>query len=180
MIRGKPTYGMHPKEKLIREQRLIAATKNNFMGEAGKLGTIVRFLGQPIISQGGGMYEATYLKDIFRDEPALPEIDVNTETHVLGWGFDGLSRGIHLEIQHRFDERKITVWYKGYQVYCEIAGELDSYAPFPEWETIIERLYLQAKKKQKTHKDDMAEQAKVDKAMETASWLKRMRMMWGI
>ena len=62
---------MNEKEKRIQEQRTIEATKKNLMGLTGKIGTIVRNLGQPMISQCEG---GTFLDTSYLDDPwALPE-----------------------------------------------------------------------------------------------------------
>ena len=46
-------------EKRIQEKRTVEATKKKLMGFNGKLGCIVRNLGQPIIAQseGGGLHD---------------------------------------------------------------------------------------------------------------------------
>jgi len=104
------------KEKVIREKRTIEATGKNFMGITGKMGTIAKVLGSPIIRQGSGMMDVSYMEDPFevieserektmsgqdgpemwRDE--IQEMD-DAATQDEGWVFDGLSRGMHLEIK---------------------------------------------------------------------------------
>jgi hypothetical protein len=97
----------------------------------------------------------------------------------LGWHFDGLSRGMHLEIKMLLDSKEITVQYQGYAVYKESGGELEIFAP-GEWETKIEQLYAQAKKKSEVakieEKQEIMEQAKADKK----SWLQQMKERWGL
>ena len=52
---------MNDHEKKIKEQRTSEATRKNFMGFEGKIGCIVRNLGQPIVSQqmGGTYFDST-------------------------------------------------------------------------------------------------------------------------
>jgi len=45
---------MNEQEKRLKEQRTIQATDKNLMGISGKLGTIVKYLGQPIVLQHDG------------------------------------------------------------------------------------------------------------------------------
>jgi hypothetical protein len=201
------------KEKVIREKRTIEATKKNLMGPAGKIGIIVRALGDPIMAQGGSNIDTYYLEDPFEDfsnveyektlsgqnGPVAWTDDLieneggagaihEDNSNFLGYVFDGLSRGIHIEIQYIRQIDIMTmrqiytlkVHYKGYEVYKEVAGELDAYAPFPEWEDLILRLYKNAKEKHKSIKDqeytDLIEV--VDK--KKASFLDRLRMRWGV
>ena len=78
-----------------------------------------------------------------------------SNTEHLGWFFDGLNRGIHLEIKCLSEEGRLTVRYKGYQVYDESAGELLSYNPNEDWEKHVNKLFETAKiKEQKTKKEE--------------------------
>ena len=47
---------MRDKEQKIIEQRTIEASKKGLMGFSGKLGTILRYLGQPIVTNSAGMW----------------------------------------------------------------------------------------------------------------------------
>jgi len=193
------------KEKIIRERRTIEATKKNLMGPSGKIGIIVRALGSPIMSEGGTYVDTNYLENPYDDF-----VDVEYEQTVsgqdgpvawrdqighnesgagvvheenpnfLGYVFDGLSRGIHIEIQYMRHEHILRVHYKGYEVYREVAGELNAYGPFPEWEEIIFRLYKNAKEKYKNIKDQ--EYAELSDAVDRkkASFWNRLKMRWGV
>ena len=141
----------------IQEQRTIEATKNNLMGFNGKLGCIAKNLGDPIIAEhSGGQYfssnEMTDYLNLDQDEEeqirsvhftmgghTLEEpgdVDptwsrkLNKEysnTEHLGWFFDGLGRGIHLEIKCISEEGKITVNFKGFLRSEEHTSELQSH-----------------------------------------------------
>ena len=117
--------GIEDKEKLIREQRTIEATKKNLMGLGGKLGCILRNLGQPIIGQydEGRLFSTTnvdpingetldpfdeleedYIKHMGMggmpeptgDEWGDRDYDIpDTHTVMYGWHWDGLSQGYH-------------------------------------------------------------------------------------
>ena len=148
---------MNDKEKVIKDQRTIEASRKGFMGLGGKLGCVLKNLGQPIVSQheGGLMYHSTSLEDYANmevedpydlrggtPEEILDQIEVmdmdETTIHSLGWMFDGLSRGMQLEIKYVTETNVLTVHYKGHMVYNEIGGELGAYAPMKEWEDCIE------------------------------------------
>ena len=52
---------MNDKEKRIKEQRLIEATRKGFTGLSGKFGIILKHLGQPIIAQNDAMHFNGYI-----------------------------------------------------------------------------------------------------------------------
>jgi hypothetical protein len=186
------------KENVIREQRTIEATKKNLMGPAGKFGLILQAFGTPVIRQGSGMFDSSYLDDpyedftdteysptvsgqngpvSYRDEIALADME---NIHNEGLLFDGLSRGMHLEIVYWQTESKLQVSYKGYPVYIEIAGELETYAPFDDWENLIERLAKAAKEKLKTIKKAQEEEISEKIQEKKKSFFQNLRLRWGI
>ena len=180
---------MDSKESLIREKRTIQALRNDLMGPSGKLGTICRYLGDKIQfqSMGGGFilddpYEITNIPDQFSNEgllQELPEFD-DEITYEVGWVFDGMSRGMHIEIKYIDHEKRLTTTYKGYEVFVEIAGELEKYAPFPEWEDMVERLYKAATENRKKLKKEEKQNLKELVSRKQQSFLQKMRMKWGI
>lgn len=149
-------------EESIRQQRTIEAVKNNLMGNNGKLGIILSAYGTSIIRQNTDSpnyswsepddfvyteYSPTLSGEgpvAWRDEILESENDSITEEGVV---FDGLSRGMHLEIIYWEAENEIKVSFKGHLVYREIAGQLEAYYPSPLWESHIDRLYKSAKDK---------------------------------
>ena len=186
------------KENVIREKRTIEATKKNLMGPAGKLGQILQAFGSPIIRQGSGLMDAGFLDDpyddlvhteysptmsgqqgpvSYRDELLAPD---SHEQYTEGQIFDGLSRGLHLEIVFRAVDNELTVRYKGYVVYKEVAGELDAYGPFPEWEDMIDRLYKSAKEKLKTVKKQLEVEIGQKIEEKKRSFWRDLRLRWGI
>lgn len=208
-------------EKRIQEKRAIEATKKKLMGCNGKLGCIVRNLGQPLIAQteGGGLHEygptlgtdwlyddQTPLENLrtadelvknlptaeVLDELGNPVADIegkewretndriNYTTDQVGWHFDGLSRGMHLEIKYEDANKVLVVHYKGHEVYREMAGELFGYAPHQEWEEKIDQLYTVAKKlddqnKQQERKEEIQEAKHLKD-----SWWEKTRNKWGL
>lgn len=193
------------KEKVIRERRTSLAVKNNMMGPSGKLGIIVKAFGHPIMYEGGGYVDTNYLEDPYADftdteyEKTLSGQDgpvawqdrildgeegaggvYDENPNFLGYVFDGLSRGIHMEIKYMRQEHVLRVDYKGYEVYREVAGELEAYSPNEEWEGIINKLHKNAKDKYKELKD--IEQAELLEAVERKknSFWERLRTRWGL
>lgn len=136
---------MREKEERIKEQRLLEATRKGLTGLEGKFGTILQYLGQPIISAHAGSYfESNELPDVYadlEDEPELPTADVERVIVESGYVFDALSSGLHLEIQYLAEKQKLAVYYCGNLVYCEIASDLECYVPSTEWESKVDMLY---------------------------------------
>lgn len=186
------------KENVIREKRTIEATKKDLMGPSGKLGTILHAFGSPVMRQGSGLVDVGYLSDPYHDfvhtdyastmsgqrgpvahrDELLDLEDDNVYNE--GLLFDGLSRGLHMEILYWHDINEIKVSYKGFVVYKEVAGELDAYAPFPEWEAMVEKLHRAAKERMKKIKHEQeVEYAERIQVKKKAFW-QELRMRWGI
>lgn len=136
------------REDRLREARTTEAMKNGYTGMEGKFALIAKRLGQPIMHQGSSCYEQTFLEDPFAiedKEDTLPMLDEDDNSYEIGLHFDGLSRGANLSVFVHFYNNEIVVEYEGRKVYREIAGELERYAPAPEWESKIESFYNAAK-----------------------------------
>lgn len=170
---------MNAKEKAIQEQRTNQAIRENYMGSAGKIGMIAKWMGSEIISETGGLYDVNYLPQSEEDTDGLPVAE-DTYLSLEGYVFDGLSRGMHLEIRYINKESKLTVDYRGYRVYTEIAGDIAAFAPFPEWMDMIEKLYKIAVEKQKKKFADCEEEDVIEIKKQQATWLQKLRMRWGI
>ncbi len=174
---------MQEKEKLIKEKRTILATKNGLIGPNGKLGCIVMYLGQKIMEQGssGFGYEASYLPDpeeyIMEEEWIRDASD--DEVTQIGWLFDGLSWGMHLEIKYVEDEAKLSVYYKGNLVYCEMAGDLQAYAPSQTWESLVDKLYEKAKTIRKDEMEEEKELRIIKGEKKKQSFLEKLKRTWG-
>lgn len=185
-------------ENPIREKRTIEATKKNLMGVTGKFGTILQAFGTPVVRQGASFMDTGFLSDPYQDDiyeefestasgqygPKKYRDEIRTaefdNSYNEGLIFDGLSRGMHLEIVYWNAENHLKVSYKGYPVYVEIAGELEGYAPFDEWEQLIERLYTAAKQKVKQNKL-LKEQEMINKVNKRKQdFWQNLRMRWGI
>jgi len=172
---------LQTKARIIRERRTIMATTKNMMGPSGKLGSIAKWLGDPVIRQGTGLFDQTYLPDMIdeEDDGGVPIID-NSFIQEEGWHFDGLSRGIHLEILYLSGINKLTAYSKGFLVYEELRGDLYAYAPAPEWEDKIEMLYKQAKKRAEDMGFAIREAKEASKAERVMTFLTDLRARWGI
>lgn len=174
---------MNDKEKRIKEQRLIEAAKKNFLGANGKLGSICRYLGESIKGTGGVFYDSyEYNFDNWGEEDPndLPTEELDTSVYSMGYVFDGLSRGMHLEIKYLKYEKKLSCHYKGYEVYTEVAGDLTGYAPFPEWEILIDKLYKVAKNTARAKKIQFTKEQKIEGTVKAKGFLQKMRERWGI
>jgi len=139
----------HQLEK-IREERTLLAYRKNLMGQGGKLGIIAKTLGQPIMAEMGT--DVTWMEDPYAiyDADDIPMFMDDPCATPIGWIWDGLREGIHLEIRMDGFKNELTCDYKGYRVYQEENGMLMAYAPrhpiVGEWEHIIDDLFNRAKK----------------------------------
>lgn len=174
---------MFSKLEKIKEERTIEATKKDLMGIRGKLGTIVTVLGDPIRT-----HKENEFFDEDEEENDIPIMDLDMVSHKIGYIFSGLSRGYHLEIKLLFryqedpphNKHILNLEYKGYNVFLEVGGELESYAPSQEWESIVEKLYQKAKDKDKeTKKIEKKEKEKENKNI-ISKLLEELKSRWGI
>lgn len=100
-------------------------------------------------------------------------------TRTIGMHFDGLSRGMHLEIKYDDSTTELEVHYKGYLVYKEVKGELATYIPIDEWEGWIERLFKSAKEIQRRLREKEFEDQVQETEKRKAGWLVEMAKKWG-
>lgn len=193
---------MRKEEVVIKEKRTLEATQKNLMGSEGKLGTILRHLGTPIIAhhQGGGLFDQSYLED-WNDLPEdeMPTMSVGEEQSPegwewdttprdpedvslvqIGWHFDGLSRGMHFEIKYDDQDKILTAHYKGHLVYKEMAGDLAAFVPLQEWEDYVESLYIAARPKEQESQIKERENRKEEVRRAKQSFLQKMRDKWGL
>jgi len=189
-------------ELKIREQRTAEANNKGLMGQGGKIGTVLRALGSPIVGQTEGMsFLDTEGRDdepsgfILRDMPmfdmdgvARPESSewgdaaepMSSSTRAVGYHFDGLSRSMHLEIIYKEEEAELSVYHRGFLVYQEVQGELSCYMPIKEWEDWISSLNKVSKRMQRESKENEFKD-KVQKATESKnSWIRYIQSRWGI
>lgn len=191
-------------EARIKEQRVLEANKKGLVGFSGKIGSVLKAFGSEIVS-----HESESIVPLFEEIPEeprnakelmsyIPTVDVEGssrpdtaewgeagETHFastrkIGMHFDGLSRGMHMEIKYDDEKSELSLTYKGYLAYRETMGDLDVYVPNEEWEGWIERLWSLSKKIQRQNKElefkKKAEEA--DRAKE--EWWVSLRKRWGI
>lgn len=191
-------------ELRIKEQRVLEANKKGLMGASGKIGTTLRMLGSDIIYHGED-YGVSFLhSDEDKEEPKnakemlsyMPTMDAesnerptgeewseigeirNVTTRKIGMHFDGLSRGMHMEIKYNEEKSELSVTHKGYLVYKEVMGDLEVYVP-GEWEGWVERLWSLSREKQRKQKEEEFKE-KAEKANEAKSdWLEYLIRRWG-
>lgn len=197
-------------EERIREQRTVEANRKGLVGHGGKIGVVLKVFGQPIVAQSeGGIYVDTHKLeewDKFDSEPRnavemmkkIPVMDTGSHerpssdewsemddpisygTRTVGWHFDGLGRGMHLEIKYEESTTEFTVTYKGYQVYKEVKGELIAYIPHAEWEGWIDMLFKKAREIQRVMKEKEFEEQMRAAEKSKENWLREIASRWGI
>src|ERR1019366_3555113 len=137
---------MNKKEEAIKEKRTREAVNRNLMGLNGKLGIICQHLGSEIMQDGGGMYESSDMDDVWLlegdGEDKLPTMEEGG--NIIGYIFDGLNMGFHLEIKYLDYRKELNCYHKGHEVYKEVSGELEAYAPYSAWEEMVEHLFKRA------------------------------------
>lgn len=192
---------MNEHEQKIKDLRTLEAKRKDYMGLKGKFGIILKTMGEPIVahtSGGGKFYTETSLNDYMSlEEENIPTTDTEERglpdgqewnvpenisffgTHNEGWHFDGLSRGCPLEIWFKDDESELRVTYKGIVVYRELAGDLKAYVPAEEWQAMIERLYLHARKALKEHQNEHNRKTSESKKRSKSAWVEKMKRLWG-
>jgi hypothetical protein len=172
---------MRREEKIVQEKRTIEAITKNLMGLGGKLGIIAKYLGDKIIRQGSSLYDVSYMDDPYDlpDDGGIKDSEdgVNCEEGLV---FDGLRFGMHIEIHVFSAENKIVVYYRGFEVYREESGDLLGYAPFPEWEKLIDSLYKKARKREEESKQNVIEKMENEIKKSKKSFFEKLGMRWGI
>lgn len=176
---------MFEKEKLVKEQRLSEATRKNLVGLEGKFGTILKYLGDSIIGHsqggGGGLFESNPMSDVWdiEEDESIPTADLDDNVMEEGMHFDGLRRGIHLEIIYKIASKEIAVLFEGYDVYRESEGELICYIPSERWESIIDKLFKIAKGKEVKHKVESKKRNEAEAEKLKSNFLKHLKKAWG-
>lgn len=159
----------------------MQAMKNGLMGSSGKLAKIAISIGDPIYRQGGGSCEASYLPDFYDldNEEEILTADEDEVVLLIGFHFDGLKHGLHLEIMWNEQIRQLKVYFKGHIVYNEIANELESYVPNKEWESKIDEIFESCKKREKRNKAKRNENNVVIAKKRQKEFLDEMQKKWG-
>lgn len=171
-------------EQIIKEKRVIEATKKDYLGSSGKFAVISKNLGDQIIDQGslGGNF---IVYDDFWGQAENPEgsvsyLDENANLTSVGYYFYGLNYSYNIEIFYFEDQKKIDVKYNNDTVYREIGGDLERYVPNQDWENKIEILYKIAKPIEESNKK--AEKKAMKEAFENKknNILSYLKSKWGI
>ena len=166
-------------ENKIKEKRLAEALNKDFFGPQGKLSVICQVLGDPIIEDffDGDQSELLYFN--VEEENEAKTFSEDHMTSLLGYFYDGLNTGNHLEIKYLIQENEIKLYHKGYLKYHELANELLSYIPEKEWESYIDNIFIKSREKlkhiniQKLKEQDLrAEKMKKD-------LIDKIRSKWG-
>lgn len=178
---------MHEKEKQLHDQRLLEATRKGLMGLDGKLGCVVKYLGQPIMDQTASFYmpnEMYFPWREFEEEPTgkcgIPEADAEEGIMEIGRQFSGLSSGVNLEITYLEGEKELKAVFDGKLVFREVTGELKSYSPNKIWESKVEDFYVIAKKRELKAYEKEVQEYEEEKVVETNRFLQYLRDKWGI
>lgn len=172
---------------------------------AGKIGIVLRTLGQDIIQhhqESGGsflypdeeMSEPTKAEDILSYIPTMhselnsrPEGDewgnigeiIPASTRRIGMHFDGLSRGMHMEIKYDDEKSELSLTHKGYLSYRESMGEIDVYVPNKEWEEWVDKLWVFSKSIQRKLKEEEFNKKAAESKEAKESWLYSLMAKWG-
>ena len=171
-------------DKKIKDIRIVEATTKNYMGQSGKLVSICRLLGRQSHRQyetdggiGSTYVNLTGREEEFEEEEALPVIYGSSS--LVGYIFQGQSRGMPLEIKFTEETNKITVHFKHNVVYEEEENDLLCYVPNEEWEKRIEKLYNECLPLIEEEIAKNKKEMKTIKEQEKVSLLQRLKNTWG-
>jgi hypothetical protein len=167
-------------ESRIQEQRTNEAIKKNYMGQEGKIYLIAKYIGHEIVRDSENS-ETIDFDSMFEnnDGNTIPVLDEDAYSFGLGYNYNGLEFGYHLEITCMDFEQIIKLYYKGFLVYHEENGNLIQFIPNNMWEELVEKLYNRVKEilQIKLKKYELAEKAELSK-LENEE-LNRLRSKWG-
>lgn len=193
-------------ESKIREQRVLEATKKGLVGASGKIGTVLRMLGSDIVRHDEESGAAAFLDmEDDRLEPRsvgellsyIPTMDDEEnqrpegqewgeigETHLvstrkIGMHFDGLSRGMHMEIKYDEERSELALSYRGYPAYREVMGDIEIYIPDAEWEGWIEKLWILSRDMQRRQKEEEFKKKTEETTKAKDTWLESLMKKWG-
>ena len=171
---------MSRREEIVREQRTIEAMKKGYMGLEGKFAYIVKHLGESMFSHTSPNFTQTYLPDPLAEEEEIPIMDEDAPSYEYGQMFDGLTRGLNLNIQVINYLREIKVRYEGRIVYREVGGELEGYVPDEGWEQRIEELCAICKKVEKNRRPELRRTLLVQADRKRKQIFDELRLKWGL
>lgn len=129
-------------EARIQEQRTHEAIKKNYMGQEGKIYLIAKYIGHEITQDSNEGGEVLDFDDLdLNQSNEIPYLSDDNYSFAVGYSYNGLDSGTHLEITALDYESTIKVYYKGYLVYFEEGSVLLKFIPDERWESLIESLY---------------------------------------
>lgn len=105
---------------------------------------------------------------------------IQQSVYEYGYLFDGLSRGMHLEIKYTNADRRLVVSYQGYPVYEERSGILTCFSPDKAWESLINKLYEKAAPVAKVNKDNAKDAEAASEEYQKTSYIEKMVKRWGL
>lgn len=162
--------------KSLVDKRTIEAAKKEI---TKKLHVIVKAFGRPVIEQ---TMSYSMLPDFWElDAPDILESG-DDNVYLKGYYFDGLSRGININIKLLFYDLRpahLEVHYNGTRVYMEVEGELKSFYPHKEWEEALARLYGYAQPVEEQKSMLETEQEQEIERLQTQSFIKKFKALWG-
>lgn len=167
-------------EQIIKERRTIEAVKKQYLGFNGKLYSIAKNLGYPIIKQNEESEYIIYDNFWNTDQSDIRTMEENEYSECIGYAFDGLKNGYNLEILVFENEKSIKVLFDCKKVYEEVYGELESYYPEDTWESKIEKLYVIANKKEKEIKQQEKERMKNNFEVKKTTLLNYLKDKWNL
>jgi len=186
---------MHDLEKKAYEQRLLQANQRNLTGMDGKIGTVLRNLGKPILRNESDWFDTNEFDSPYDTEsidviPSVDEMGFSSTSpsdipvlegggEEIGMHFDGLQWGMHLEIKYLNDTQEFLLTYGGYPVYCEVSGELTCFVP-GDWEDKINTLFSHAKKIENERHKVVAVENRREAKRAASSLLDHLRKYWGV
>jgi hypothetical protein len=176
--------------KLIEQRRAEAVRKNLSV----KLLEIARTLGEPVRSHDGTSqgrtsviadfpwYDNNPLEDpMWQSFDNLPAFDDGDDASTIGFFYDGMRHGHHLEVRHLAELGELKATWQGRIVFLETGGQIESYVPGEKsWEAVIETLHAAATARiarDKPVEDDKKQQEHLKKARGIFA---KLRELWGV
>jgi hypothetical protein len=166
-------------ENKIKEQRLALALNKNFFGPQGKLSIICQMFGNSIIEDYFGRDQTDL---VYGDIEEKNQFETFSEDHtscLLGYFYDGVNLGNHLEIKYLINENEIKLYYKGYVKYHELSNDLLSYIPEKEWESSVESIFIRSIERLKKVNEEKLQKKNASVEKMQKELIDKIRSKWG-
>jgi len=166
-------------ENKIKEQRLALALNKNFFGPQGKLSIICQMFGNSIIEDYFGRDQTDL---VYGDIEEKNQFETFSEDHtscLLGYFYDGVNLGNHLEIKYLINENEIKLYYKGYVKYHELSNDLLSYIPEKEWESSVEAIFIRSIERLKKVNEEKLQKKNASVERMEKELIDKIRSKWG-